>query len=194
MPQNFCNTCAHVRNVWPCEDGKHVSGKGQHTTFLTGNSRARIFALSFIDPSIFRTIRRRHNQEVMHALVQPPSLLILQLGRVLHTEQGTRKSRHTFHLSRHITIPTFTGYGSDVVGTRYQLCGGVVHSGNVVTAGHYHAFCFPDNDEDLWCIRSQPQAQMPANKLFSPMATCWPLAGLNAFEFQLGVVASQPTK
>ena len=89
---------------------------------------------------LFKTQHRdgviMRNQDVLHALVQPPSLLILQLGRFF----TPTPSRGPADFSAHITIPTFTGHG------------GEVHIGKVVTAGHCPTFYFPDDNEDLLVV------------------------------------------
>ena len=47
-------------------------------------------------------------------------------------------------------IPAFTDHAGSVEQIPYLLCGGVLHVGKVVTAGHYQAFYFPGSSEDIW--------------------------------------------
>ena len=69
-------------------------------------------------------------------------LLILQVSRLLHTDRGIRKTRQTFQLQREKNIPTFSDHEGNIEQTPYILSGGVLHVGQVVTAGHYQAFYF----------------------------------------------------
>ena len=91
-----------------------------------------------------------HSQEAAHEFTQPPRLLILQVSRFLRTDRGIRKTRQTFQLLRRINIPTFTDHAGSTEQTTYILRGGVLHVGQVVTAGHYQAFYFAGDDWDIW--------------------------------------------
>ncbi|CAE7279327.1 unnamed protein product [Symbiodinium natans] len=91
-----------------------------------------------------------HTQDPPHALTRPPELLILQIGRFVQSAGGIRKTRQRIEMHKNLTVPTFTGHAGDVVNTPYKLCGGVMHIGKVVTAGHYQAFYFPGDTEDIW--------------------------------------------
>ena len=91
-----------------------------------------------------------HKQECVHAFTRTPDTLILQVGRFLQTERGIRKTRQSFALQKTVRIPVFTGHSGTVRHMQYEICGGVLHVGKVVTAGHYQAFYFPSQTEDIW--------------------------------------------
>ena len=74
----------------------------------------------------------------------------MQLNRGLHTDRGIKKTRQSFQLQRHIEVPTFAGHDGAIAQTPYGLCGGVLHIGKVVTAGHYQAFYFRGEDNEIW--------------------------------------------
>ena len=76
--------------------------------------------------------------------------MILQVSRFLQTERGIRKTRQSFQLQKRVHIPIFTDHAGSVEHMQYELCGGVLHVGKVVTAGHYQAFYFPGPNDDLW--------------------------------------------
>ena len=84
----------------------------------------------------------------MHAFTHAPELLVLQVNRFLHTDRSIKKTQQRFQLQGRIDVPTFT----DHEGTVEQMCGGVLRTGKVVTAGHYQTFYFPGADEDIWPI------------------------------------------
>ena len=88
-------------------------------------------------------------QDPPHALTRPPELLILQIGRFVQLAGGIRKTRQGIEIHKNLTVSTFTGHAGDVVTTPYKLCGGVMHIGKVVTAGHHQAFYFPGDTEDI---------------------------------------------
>ena len=85
-----------------------------------------------------------------NACTNAPELLILQIGRFLHTDKGIRKIRQSFQIQRHIEVPTFVDHAGSIEQTSYMLCGGVLRIGKVVTAGHYQAFYFSGDEDDLW--------------------------------------------
>ena len=91
-----------------------------------------------------------HKQACVHAFTRTPDTLILQVGRFLQTERGIRKTRQSFALQKTVRIPVFTGHSGTVRHMQYEICGGVLHVGKVVTAGHYQAFYFPSQTEDIW--------------------------------------------
>ena len=91
-----------------------------------------------------------HQQECVHAFTRPPDTLILQVGRFLQTERGIRKTRQSFKLQKTVRVPMFTDNSGTVQHVQYEICGGVLHVGKVVTAGHYQAFYFPSQNEDIW--------------------------------------------
>ena len=91
-----------------------------------------------------------HQQECVHAFTRPPDTLILQVGRFLQTERGIRKTRQSFQLQKKVRIPIFTDHSGTIQHIDYEICGGVLHVGKVVTAGHYQAFYFPSQHEDIW--------------------------------------------
>ena len=91
-----------------------------------------------------------HKQECVHAFTRTPDTLILQVVRFLQTERGIRKTRQSFALQKTVRIPVFTDHSATVRHMQYEICGGVLHVGKVVTAGHYQAFYFPSQNEDIW--------------------------------------------
>ena len=95
-------------------------------------------------------VTKWHQQDSIHAFTRPPATLILQVSRFLHTERGIRKTRQSFQLQKKVHIPVFTDHAGSVEQVPYMLCGGVLHVGKVVTAGHYQAFYFPGSSEDIW--------------------------------------------
>ena len=95
-------------------------------------------------------IMKWHQQDSVHAFTRPPDTLIIQVSRFLHTERGIRKTRQSFQLQKKVHIPVFTDHAGSIEQIPYQLCGGVLHIGKVVTAGHYQAFYFPGDSEDIW--------------------------------------------
>ena len=105
-----------------------------------------------------------HAQDTPHALTRPPELLILQVGRFVQSASGVRKTRQMIEVHKHLTVPTFTGHAGDIAHTPYKLCGGVMHIGKVVKAGHYQAFYFPGDSEDIWpchLVHDDGQTAMP---------------------------------
>ena len=95
-------------------------------------------------------IDKWHQQECFHAFTRPPDTLILQVSRFLQTERGIRKTRQSFQLQKKVRIPIFTDHSGTVQHMDYEICRGVLHVGKVVTAGHYQAFYFPGQHEDIW--------------------------------------------
>ena len=95
-------------------------------------------------------IDKWHQQECVHAFTRPPDTLILQVSCFLQTERGIRKTRQSFQLQKKVRIPIFTDHSGTVQHIDYEICGGVLHVGKVVTAGHYQTFYFPGQHEDIW--------------------------------------------
>ena len=91
-----------------------------------------------------------HQQECVHAFTRPPDTLILQVSCFLQTERGIRKTRQSFQLQKKVRIPIFTDHSGTVQHIDYEICGGVLHVGKVVTAGHHQTFYFPGQHEDIW--------------------------------------------
>ena len=66
------------------------------------------------------------------------------LGSTVFRTKATLRIRHR------VRIPVFTDHSGTVRHMQYEICGGVLHVGKVVTAGHYQAFYFPSQNEDIW--------------------------------------------
>ena len=61
-------------------------------------------------------------------------------------------------------MPAFSDHAGNITHVDYSLCGGVLHVGQVVTAGHYQAFYFPGDSQDLWqthMLHDDGQAAQP---------------------------------
>ena len=68
----------------------------------------------------------------------------------MRTDRGISKTRQSFQLQRRINIPHFVDHAGNVEHATYRLRGGVLHVGQVVNAGHYQAFYFPGDDQNIW--------------------------------------------
>ena len=128
-----------------------------------------------------------HKQECVHAFTNTPDSLILQVGRFLQTERGIRKTRQSFALQKTVRIPVFTDYSGTVRHMQYEICGGVLHVGKVVTAGHYQAFYFPSQNEDIWQSHlihddDSPAVQGTAATQQAICTNCYLLAYKRSFE------------
>ena len=162
--QHLCQKteCATLRGGW--EERRHRGGAyevmgEQFTCPHVRLPMQRPFQIQ-------EAVQQWHNQDATHAFTHPPILLILQVSRFLHTDRGIRKTRQTFQLQREINIPTFSDHKGNIEQTPYILSGGVLHVGQVVTAGHYQAFYFPGDSVDPWpthMIHDDGQTAQPGN-------------------------------
>ena len=82
-----------------------------------------------------------HQQQYIHALIDLPKLLCLQLGRFRHEGSRTVKVRHRCSVPQRLQVPHFADDFLECATQEYILCSGIVHVGDTATSGHYRAMC-----------------------------------------------------
>ena len=88
--------------------------------------------------SVQELINGWRDQDALHALVMPPKILTLQIGRFGFDHECARTLKHRFKLvpDLHIDVPVF-GPQMNVHHDRYRLCSTIVHIGASPDSGHY---------------------------------------------------------
>ena len=78
------------------------------------------------------------DQDALHALVMPPKILTLQIGRFGFDHDGARTMKHRFKLvpDLYVGVPVFDPH-MNVHHDRYRLCSTIVHVGVSPDSGHY---------------------------------------------------------
>ena len=146
--QHLCQrtACAALQGGWEArrhEEGAYAILDEQFTCPHLRLPMSRPFRIQ-------EAIQQWHRQDSVHAFTAPPELLILQVSRFIQTDRGIRQTRRSFQLQRRINVPHFVDHAGRIEQAVYHLRGGVLHVGQVVTAGHYQAFYFPGDDQDIW--------------------------------------------
>ena len=81
-----------------------------------------------------------HSQAHVHALLDAPPLILLQLGRFRHrSHRHVTKLRTVLEIDGAISMPHFVD-GLQTQRVQYRVVGGVMHIGNTPASGHYRSF------------------------------------------------------
>ena len=78
-----------------------------------------------------------HHQHTIHALLQPPQLLIIRLSRFVATRRSYRKHTGLVSWGLTINVPLFADSTLRTQAIEYQILAVVCHRGPLATSGHY---------------------------------------------------------
>eukprot|EP00439_Symbiodinium_sp_Y106_P050270 s2592_g6.t1 len=82
-------------------------------------------------------IHEWHSQAAVHALRQPPRILILRFARYTDGPSGAAKNHAFVTWTRVLQMPMFTGDGMESANCAYSAEAAILHSGLSITTGHY---------------------------------------------------------
>ena len=80
----------------------------------------------------------------------PSRSLLILVQSFLDREEADQSLTWIERVPSASNIADLPSHAGSVEHMQYELCGGVLHVGKVVTAGHYQAFYFPGPNDDLW--------------------------------------------
>ena len=126
-----------------------VCDRGSTSPFLSVDIRDK--------PHLRDAIASWHAQHYRHALLNPPVLLAIQMGRFQHNGRRTVKVRTPCDIPMTLEVPVFLGDQLGCSSRTYKLCGGIVHVGDLATSGHYRPFCVHQNVQDSGSEVTSPQ-------------------------------------
>eukprot|EP00439_Symbiodinium_sp_Y106_P068667 s3189_g11.t1 len=80
-------------------------------------------------------IHEWHSQAAVHALRQPPRILILRFARYTDGPSGAAKNHALVTWTRVLQMPMFTGDGTESANCAYSVEAAILHSGLSITTG-----------------------------------------------------------
>ena len=95
-------------------------------------------------------IHEWHSQAAVHALRQPPRILILRFARYTDGPSGAAKNHALVTWTRVLQMPMFTGDGMESANCAYSVEAAILHSGLSITTGHYTTLLI-EADTILFC-------------------------------------------
>ena len=95
-------------------------------------------------------IHEWHSQAAVHALRQPPRILILRFARYTDGPSGAAKNHALVTWTHILQMPMFTGDGMESVNCAYSVEAAILHSGLSITTGHYTTLLI-EADTILFC-------------------------------------------